>query len=103
MCQFFIKLKKNLVGPTLVSFGSKTQEQDFFKRCSPSLFQVGRHPNFAQKKRSYYERFQRKIPDKRKNVRRVFHWTFTLWVQDSVFFSSVLIGKGITDLQSELP
>lgn len=56
----FDKTKKNLVGPTLVSFGSKTQEQDFFKRCSPSLFQVGRHPNFAQKK----TKFLRAIPEK---------------------------------------
>lgn len=58
----FYKTQKKLSrpGPTLVSFGTKTQEQDFFKRCSPSLFQVGRHPNFAQKK----TKLLRAIPEK---------------------------------------
>ena len=99
----FYKTQKKLSRPDFGLFWvQKPKNRIFSKDVLHHFFKLDDTLTSRKKKQNYYERFQRKIPEKRKNVRRVFHWTFTLWVQDSVFFSTVLIGKGITDLQSEL-
>ena len=97
---FFIKLVICHFSPILYLFDPKTLKQDFFfsKKPTPSLFKFRWHPNFAQKSRKFLQvapnknsRQTDKLTNEQTDKRtRVFHGTFILWVQKTIFFKLIL-------------
>ena len=102
----FYKTQKKLSRPDFGLFWlKKTKNKIFSKDALHHFFKLDDTLTLRKKKKKKITTSdsREKFRTNGKTYGGVFHWTFTLWVQDSVFFSSVIIGKGITDLQSELP